>query len=89
MALVDLVVAVRADHEEMLDLRLGQELLEELERGRIRPLQVIEEDDERVLLGGDGAAELPEREVEAGLRLGRAERLDARAGGRGGARARG
>src|SRR5215469_7720093 len=54
-----LVVPVRADQEEVPDFRVGDEMLNQSERGRVQPLQVIEEEGERVLLPGEDGQEGP------------------------------
>ena len=52
-----LVVAVGADDEEMARLGVGHEVLEEPEARRVGPLEVVEEERERVLLPGEHADE--------------------------------
>ena len=39
----DLVVAIRADQQQVPHFRLGQQVFKQIERGRIEPLQVVEE----------------------------------------------
>lgn len=68
---VDLVVAVGADEQQVTDVRIGDDQLEQAERGRIGPLQVVEEDDQRVLFLAEHVAEVAEHLVEAVLVLDR------------------
>ena len=74
-----LVRAVGPDQEEVPDLGIFPEALDELERGQVRPLQIVEEEDERVLRRED-LHEALEGQAVAVLRLPRRER---RRGGRG------
>ena len=77
-----LVVAVGADDEQVRALAAGQQLAQEAQRGRVGPLQVVEEQRQRVLGVGEHLQELAEHELEAGLRLGRPQRLAPAAAGR-------
>ena len=72
------VVAVGADDEQVRALAAGQELAEEPQRRRVGPLQVVEEQRQRVLLVGEHLQELAEHQLEAGLRFGRPHRRDRR-----------
>ena len=53
MAGVDLVVPVSADQHQVLHIRLGQQILDQIEGGRVEPLQIVEEQCQRML--GPGA----------------------------------
>src|SRR5271154_1275184 len=75
---VDLVVAVGADQHQMLQLRPGQQILEQVERRRVEPLQIVEEQDQRMFRKGEDADESAEHEVETALRLLRLELWDRR-----------
>ena len=55
----------------MPHLRVRDQTLEEIERCCIQPLQIIEEQRERVLRPGERAEEAPEHQLEAVLRLSR------------------
>ncbi len=46
---VHLVVPIGADDEHVSHVRMGQDVLEQMERGHIDPLQVVEEERERML----------------------------------------
>ena len=52
MGRTDLAVAVRADQQQRLDLAVGQQRLQQVERRTVGPLQVIQKDDERMLPPG-------------------------------------
>ena len=68
----DFVVPIGADQQKMLHLRLGHQVFEEIERGRVEPLQVVQEQGERMLGPGEHAKEPSEDQFEAALRgLGR------------------
>ena len=49
-----LAVAVRADQQQRLDLAVGEQRLQQIERRAVGPLQVIQKDDERMLPPGQG-----------------------------------
>ena len=66
-----LVVAIGADEQEMLDVGVGHDVFEQLERRRVQPLEVVEEERERMFLAREHAEEGSEHEVEAALRFGR------------------
>jgi hypothetical protein len=65
----DLVVAVGADQEQVMHIRLRQHMLEQVERRRIEPLQIVEEQRQRMLRPGKHAEKAPEHELEAALRV--------------------
>src|SRR5712672_3004284 len=48
MGRVDLIVAICADQQQVPCVGMEEEIFDERQRGRIEPLQVIDEDDERV-----------------------------------------
>ncbi len=68
---VDLVVAVGADDQEVPCPRVREQEANQAERGAVGPLEVVEEDRQRVLAPGKHVDEALEDEVEAVLRLGR------------------
>src|SRR5579864_2184850 len=47
---IDFVVPICADQHQVLQIRPGQEILQQVERRQVEPLQVVEEQRERVLL---------------------------------------
>ena len=65
----DLVVPVGADQQQVPHLRVRDQMLEEVERRCIQPLQIIEEQRERVLLAREHPEEAPEHHLEAVLRI--------------------
>src|SRR5262249_57003094 len=48
----DLVVAIGADQHEVLQIRPGQQILEQVERRRVEPLQIVEEQRQWMLRPG-------------------------------------
>src|SRR5262249_9379444 len=64
---VDLVAAVGADQHEVSQLRARQKILQQIQGGRIQPLQVVEEQGQRMLASCEHADETTESEVEAAL----------------------
>ncbi|MNS57702.1 hypothetical protein D3C72_905980 [compost metagenome] len=65
-----LVVAVRADEQEGRALAALEQPLHERERGRVAPLQVVEEEHQRVLGAREGANQALNRHQKAVLLLG-------------------
>ncbi len=65
----DLVVAVGPDQQQVPHLRVRDHVLEEVERRRIQPLQVVEEQRQRVLRPREDAEEAPENHLEPVLRV--------------------
>src|SRR6266478_5659612 len=73
VGLSDLAVAVGADDEKMPDLHVRDDVLEQVEGRRVEPLQVVEEQHERMLLRGDDAEDPSEHHLESVPRLLRRE----------------
>ena len=48
MCQVDLIIAIRANHQQVPRVGMEEEIFDERQRGRIEPLQVIDENDKRV-----------------------------------------
>ena len=48
MRCVDFVVSICADYQKVTRVRMEEEIFDERQSGRIEPLQVIDENDERV-----------------------------------------
>src|SRR5262245_11197725 len=69
MGRVDLVVPVGADQHQVPHIRLGQEILEEVEGCCVEPLQIVEEQGEGVLRSCEYADKSPEHQLEAALRV--------------------
>src|SRR4029077_2988157 len=66
---IDLVVPISADQHQVLHIRSGQEILQQIERRRVEPLQVVEEQRERVFRLSEYADKPPEHHLEAPLRI--------------------
>src|SRR5690242_9969359 len=66
---IDFVVPIGADQQQVPHLRLGQEILEQIERRRVRPLQIIEEQRKRMFGAREHAKETPKHQLEPPLRL--------------------
>ena len=69
----DFVVPIGADHQQGLHIPLGQEILEHSERSRIEPLQIVEEERQRMVRPGEHTDEPPEHQLETPLRVLRRE----------------
>src|SRR3984957_2898766 len=67
MGSIDLVVTVGADQQQMLHLRLDQQILDQIEGGRIEPLQIVEEQDQGVFRSSEDADKPTEDHLEATL----------------------
>ena len=65
----DFVVPVSADQHQVLHVRLGQQILEQIERRRVEPLQVVEEERQRMFRPREHADESPEHQLETALRI--------------------
>ena len=65
----DLVVPVGADQQQVPHLRVRDQMLEQVERRCVQPLQIVEEQRERVLRAREHAEEAPEHHLEAVLRV--------------------
>ena len=65
----DFVVAVRTDQQQVLHVRLDQQVLKQIERRSIEPLQIVEEERQRMLLRGEHPQEPPEHQLETPLRV--------------------
>ena len=66
---IDFVVPVGADQQQMLHIRPGQQILEQIERCRVEPLQIVEEQGERMFRPCEYADKSPEHQLEAALRV--------------------
>src|SRR5262249_41051153 len=65
----DFGVPVGADQQQVLHIRLRQEILEQIERCCVEPLQIIEEQSERMVRPCEYANEPPENQLKAPLRV--------------------
>src|SRR5713101_1708372 len=60
----DLVVPVGADQQQVPHFRVRDQMLEEIERRRVEPLQIVEEQGERVFRPCEYLDEAPEHQLE-------------------------
>src|SRR5262249_17338290 len=65
----DFVVAVGADEEKIAKLGPDEHVFQQVERSRVEPLQVIEEERQRMLGPREDTDELPKYQLEAPLRV--------------------
>ena len=65
----DLVVPVGADQQEVPHVRVRDQMLKQVERGRVQPLQIVEEQCERMLRAREHTEESPENHLEPVLRV--------------------
>ena len=72
----DLVVPVGSDQQQVPHLRMRDQVLEEVERSGVQPLQIVEEQGERMLLAREHPEEAPEHHLEAILRVPRRQVRD-------------
>src|SRR3954447_265975 len=63
-----LVVAVGADHHQVPHIRVGQQVLEQVECRGVEPLQVVEKERKRMFRPRKYTDEAPEHEHETALR---------------------
>ena len=66
---IDLVVPIRADEQQVLQIGAGQQVFEQVECGRIQPLQVVEEERKRMLGSREYADEPPKDQLKTSLRF--------------------
>ena len=66
---IDLVVPVGTDQQQMPHFRVRHQMLKQVERCCVQPLQIVEEQRERMLLAREHAEEAPEHHLEAILRV--------------------
>jgi hypothetical protein len=65
----DFVVTEGADQEEIAEVGPAQQVFHEIQRRRIKPLQVIEEERQWMFRSRENADELPKHQLEAPLRV--------------------
>src|SRR4029077_6307180 len=66
---IDLVIPVSPDQHQMPHVRLGQQVLQQVERCRVEPLQIVEEQRQRMLRPGEHGEKAPENQLKAALRV--------------------
>ena len=69
MSGIDFVVAVSPDQHEVPQLGPCQQILDQVERRRIQPLQIVEEQGQRMFLPRKNADESAEHHLEAALSI--------------------
>jgi hypothetical protein len=67
MGSIHFVVSVRADHHQVPHIGLGEKILDQIERCRIQPLQIVEEQSQRMLRPREHADKSPKDELESAL----------------------
>src|SRR4029077_820703 len=60
----DFIVAIGADQHEVLQIRPAQQILQQIERRRVEPLQVVEDERQRMFRPSEHADEAPKCELE-------------------------
>ena len=78
----DFVVPVRADQKDVPHIRLGHQVFEQIKRRDIEPLQIVQEQGERMLGPSEDPQKPSEHELEAALRVLWRQFRDRRAGRR-------
>src|SRR5208282_6598766 len=66
---IDLVVPICPNQQQAPHVRLDQKILGEVERRRVEPLQVVEEQRQRMFRSGEYAEKATKHELEPPLRL--------------------
>ncbi len=66
---IHFVVTISPEQQEMAHVRVCHQVFEQRQRGRIHPLQVVEEQHQRMFWPGEHAEETPEHQLEAALRF--------------------
>jgi hypothetical protein len=69
MSGINLIGPIGTDQKQVLQLRLSQQILEQVEGRRVEPLQVVEEQRQRMLRPGKDTNETPKHQLEAPLRI--------------------
>jgi len=65
----DFVIAVGADEEKIAEIGPAQQVFQQVERRRVEPLQVIEEERQRMFRPSEHADKLAKHHLEASLRV--------------------
>src|SRR4030095_15250282 len=68
MRRIEFVVTVRSDEQEVMRFGLDQDVLHQIERGLVEPLQIVEEQRQRLLGLGEYLDQPTQRHLHAGLR---------------------
>jgi hypothetical protein len=78
MGRIDFVVPIGADHQQVLHVRLGQQVGEHVERRRVEPLQIVKKERQRMFGSREDTDEASEHQLEPPLRLLRRQLRDRR-----------
>src|SRR5262245_12119714 len=65
----DFVVAIGTDQQAVLQVRPGQQVLQQIERRRVEPLQIVEEERQGMFRPGEDADKPPKHQLETPLRV--------------------
>ena len=66
---VDLIVPISADHQQVRQIFLDQQILQKVECCCIKPLQIVEKQRQRMFRARENTDELAKSKVRAGFRL--------------------
>ena len=69
MGAIDLVVPIRADEQQVLQIGASQQIFEQVECGRIQPLQIVEEERKRMFGSRKHADEPSKHQLKTSLRI--------------------
>src|SRR5438477_13047061 len=69
MSSIDLIVPIGANQHEVLQIRPSKQILQQIKRCPIEPLEIVKKQHQRMLRPGEYADESPENELEAALCL--------------------
>src|SRR5258708_11304939 len=69
MGVSDFVVAIGTDEQEVLQIRAGQQIPQQVERRHVEPLQVVEEQRQWMLRPGEDADKPSKHQLETPLRV--------------------
>src|SRR5713226_1897225 len=75
---IDFVVPVGADQHQVLHIRTGQQILEQIERSSVEPLQIVEEQGKRMFRPCEYADEPTQDQLKTTLRVLRRDFRDGR-----------
>src|ERR1700722_11785664 len=66
---INLVIPISPNQHQMLHVRLSQQILQQVQRCRVEPLQIVEEQRQWVLRPGEHGEKAPENQMKAALRV--------------------
>src|SRR6516164_4263781 len=65
----DLVASIGADQHQVLRIRLGRQIFEQVETGCVEPLQIVQKQRQRMFRSGKDFDETPKNELETALSI--------------------